>query len=222
MFRPIPSEEVYRKLLHVLVIILPLGIFYVPIYYSFSRSDVAWSTLAVLLLSIAIELFRFRSPAFGKWYFSSFGSMLREEEKFQLTGATYVAGGAFLCASLSLISEAFSAYAFLSLTLFILGDAAAALVGKSMGRVKVGKKTMEGAVGCFLLCLTLAYWIIPDLPKFTEVLGKPFSLVQLILICIIVSLLELFPIRVKQFTLNDNLYVPVLTTFAAAMAHRFI
>ena len=75
MFRPIPSEEVYRKLLHVLVIILPLGIFYVPIYYSFSRSDVAWITLAVLFLSIAIELFRFRSPAFGKWYFSSFGSM---------------------------------------------------------------------------------------------------------------------------------------------------
>ena len=81
MFRPIPSEEVYRKLLHVLVIILPLGIFYVPIYYSFSRSDVARSTLVVLLLSIAIELFRFRSPAFGKWYFSFFGSMLRGRGK---------------------------------------------------------------------------------------------------------------------------------------------
>lgn len=71
MFRPIPSEEVYRKLLHVLVVVLPLGIFYIPIYYSFSRSDVAWSTLVILLLSIAIELFRFRSPAFGNWYFSS-------------------------------------------------------------------------------------------------------------------------------------------------------
>jgi dolichol kinase len=222
MFRPIPSEEVYRKLLHVLVVVLPLGIFYIPIYYSFSRSDVAWSTLVILLLSIAIELFRFRSPAFGNWYFSSFGSMLREEEKSQLTGATYVAAGTFLCACLSLVSESFSAYAFLSLTLFILGDAAAALVGKSMGRVKVGKKTMEGAVGCFLLCLSLAYWIFPYLPKFTEVLGKPFSLVQLILISVTVSLLELFPIRVKQFTLNDNLYVPVLATCAAAMSHRFI
>jgi len=86
----------------------------------------------------------------------------------------------------------------------------------------VGKKTMEGAVGCFLLCLSLAYWIFPYLPKFTEVLGKPFSLVQLILISVTVSLLELFPIRVKQFTLNDNLYVPVLATCAAAMSHRFI
>jgi dolichol kinase len=44
----------------------------------------------------------------------------------------------------------------------------------------------------------------------------------LILISANVSLLELFPIRVKQFTLNDNLYVPVLATCAAAMAHRFI
>ena len=97
MFRPIPSEEVYRKLLHVLVVILPLGIFYVPIYYSFSRSNVAWSTLAVLLLSIAIELFRFRSPSFGKWYFSSLDPCLGKRKNSSLPGLPMWRVVLFMC-----------------------------------------------------------------------------------------------------------------------------
>ena len=36
-----------------------------------------------------------------------------------------------------------------ALFFLFLGDAAAALVGKSMGRIRIGEKTLEGALGCF-------------------------------------------------------------------------
>ena len=54
----------------------------------------------------------------------------------------------------------------MGLTLFILGDAVAALVGKAVGRIKVGSKTVEGALGCYLLCVALAAFLFPRLPAF--------------------------------------------------------
>ena len=127
-------------------------------------------------MSLAIEAARFRNSAFAKWYFDTFGSMLREEEKNKLTGATYVAAATFFCAWLSVIDEKMAASACMGLILFILGDAAAALVGKSIGSIRIGEKTLEGAVGCFLICLGLAFFAIPQLPGFVNKWGGTVEL----------------------------------------------
>ena len=74
---------------------------------------------------------------FRAWFFNLFGSMMRTQEETQLTGATYIIAGSFICSCISLTSDAFAASAFISLCLFVLGDAAAALCGKAFGRVKV-------------------------------------------------------------------------------------
>jgi len=215
MFRPVPREEVYRKLLHGLVVILPLGVFYGPVLLNVERWGVALLALAMFLLSLGIEIARFRFPRFGKWYFSSFGSMLREKEKHQLTGATYVAAATFFCASLSIISEGMAASACISLILFILGDAAAALVGKSCGRVRMGEKTLEGAIGCFLFCFALAYFLPSNLPDFSEKWGGEIVFWQAFFLGFVVAVLELFPLPFGKVKLNDNLYVPVLVTLIA-------
>ena len=146
---------------------------------------------------------------------SSTGSMLRVEERSRLTGATYMAGATFLCALTSTLNEKFAACSCLSLTLFILGDAVAALIGKSMGRIRVGEKTLEGTIACFLLCLCLGYLIFPYLPGFLEKWGGAISLTQATIVGISIALLELFPIKIKQWQLNDNLYVPVLVAYIA-------
>jgi dolichol kinase len=215
MFNSVPSEEVYRKLLHGFAIVLPLGVFYGPDIFAVERSFFLFLSLGMLLYSLLTEFIRFRYPPFGRWFFATFGSMLREEEKKQISGATYMAGATFLCAWLSTISESFAACSCLSLTLFILGDAVAALAGKSIGRIRIGKKTLEGAIACFLLCMVLAYWVFPKFPRFLDAWGGELSLIHAIVIGSSVAVLELFPVKLGHLKLNDNLYVPVLVTIIA-------
>ena len=68
---------------------------------------------------------------------------MRVQEESQLTGATYIVAGSCVCSFISTIDEGFAASAFLSLTLFILGDAAAALCGKAFGKYKIEEKHLK-------------------------------------------------------------------------------
>jgi dolichol kinase len=217
ILRAVPRQEVNRKLLHGLVIILPLSVFYGPYLFGLERDSLAFIAFLLFLVSSLVELLRLGNHSFGKWFYSAFGSMLRDEERKSLTGATYVAGATFLCAWLSTISEEFAACACLSLTLFILGDAAAALIGKSIGSIFIGKKTVEGAIGCFVLCIFLAYWAFPMLPLFLLTWGGEISFFQASIVGLSIALLELFPAKLGRFKLNDNLYVPVVVTYISVM-----
>ena len=123
--------------------------------------------------------------------------------------------GAAICSIISLHSEAAAVSAFLGLTFFILGDAAAALIGKAIGRVKICGKTLEGSIGCFLLCVILGVFIFPILPGFLDDWGGELSLVQVLSLSFAVSLLELVPIKILGVEINDNLYVPAVTSAVA-------
>lgn len=203
----IAKEEINRKLLHILAVGYPVFIFYGPEWFSLSKEQVLWIVFAFLLLSLVIDVSRLYWGSFRSWFFNLFGSMMRSQEEAQLTGATYIIAGSFICSWISLSSDAFAASAFISLILFILGDAAAALCGKGYGRVKVGDKTLEGAIGCFLLCFSLTF-LFPYLPSFLSKWGGDFTWMHMVLFPLGISLLELFPIKLGRLTLNDNLYVP--------------
>jgi dolichol kinase len=213
MFKSVPPEEINRKFLHVLVIAFPLGVFYGPQLFSTSRFNIFVLTFLICLLSLFIDLLRIRNDTFGNWFSSKFGRLLRAHENAHLTGATYIFGGISFCACLSIVSEVFAVCACLASILFILGDAAAAIGGKALGRIRIGKKTMEGSISCFVLCLILAYWFSPFLPGFSDKWGGAILLWQAIVIAGSVSLLELFPIRIGKIQLNDNLYVPVIVSY---------
>ena len=215
MIGQLSKEEVNRKLLHILAVILPLGIFYGPLYTDASRSYACLLIFLLLCLSLLIEFFRLRKSVFANWFSNNFGSMMRIEESNQLTGATYVLGGSAICSLISLHSDLASVCSFLCLTLFVLGDAAAAIVGKAVGRIKIGKKTLEGGIGCFLLCVLLTSLLFPSLPLFSQLWGGSITLIQILIISAAVSILEFFPIKLKACTLNDNLYVPGVSTVIA-------
>ena len=87
--------------------------------------------------------------------------MMRKQEETQLTGATYIIAGSLVCSWISLWSEYFAASAFLSLTLFILGDAAAALCGKAFGKIKVGRRHSRVQLDVLLYVLFSHPWFSP-------------------------------------------------------------
>jgi dolichol kinase len=81
MIGQLSKEEINRKLLHLLAIILPFGIFYLPIVWKIHPIGVCCLIFFLLFISLLIEYFRLRETLFGSWFSDSFGSMMRTEEK---------------------------------------------------------------------------------------------------------------------------------------------
>jgi len=215
MIGELSKEEINRKLLHLLAVFLPVSIFYAPIIWDIQRIYICCLIFVLLLISLLIEYLRLRVSSFASWFIILFGSMMRTEEENQLTGATYVLGGSVICSLISIYNEVSAVSCFICLTLFIIGDAVAAIVGKAFGRIKVGNKTVEGGVGCFLFCAVTSGFLFPILPFFTEFWGSEISVTQVFLISASISILEFFPVNWRGVTLNDNLYVPGVSSLIA-------
>lgn len=204
------SEEIGRKLLHLFALVMPAGILYLP---KLSVSPlVPILTLASVLVGIIIfEVLRFKFPFVQKLFYVLFGSMLRPEEQKQTTGATFVIGAALLC---SVLFYKYPNISFIVLTLFILGDAIAAIVGLSIGRIKIGKKSLEGSTACFLLCLLLIEFVFPHIPFVLEPWGGKMPLYIAVLTSLAITIFELIPLKItKKIVINDNLAVPVITGY---------
>ena len=210
------KEEITRKLLHLFALLMPAGIFYLPhdklkeafgfnVHYA-----VPVGILAFLVVgSVVVETLRFRMPAVQKVFYFCFGHLLRQEESAKVTGSTYVIGAALIC---SLLFVAFPHISLMVLTLFILGDAIAAIVGLSVGRIKIGKKSLEGSAACFALCMILFYALFPHLPWVLDTWGGRVSLPIAIAASLSITIFELIPLKItKKLVINDNLAVPVIT-----------
>jgi dolichol kinase len=213
------KEEVYRKVLHVFTgIIVPGLILYIPRYAPSCSWAPGWLTprlyspaLAALAAVVftGVELLRFKVASVQAIFYRINGKAMRPEEAKKMTGATYIVYSALLC---SIVFVNHPSISFMALCAFIWGDAAAALVGQTMGRTRIGKKSLEGSLACFVLCMALftgGYRLVPHLldewggrvPLFLALAGS---------LCI--TILELFPVRItKNVSINDNLTVPVIT-----------
>jgi len=204
------SEEINRKLLHIVSgSLMPLGIFYIPKLTGWPLWSPTAILVALLVPSVAVEILRLRSERFQKLFYSIWGGMLRKEESAKLTGWTWVFSGAVLCSILFYRQPHIS---FIVLCLFIFGDAVAALVGLSIGRTKIGEKSLEGSTGCFVLCLILSFGLFPFVPGVLDVWGGRMPVALGIIISLAITVQELFPIRItRKVVINDNLSVPVLT-----------
>ena len=202
------KEEIARKLLHLFALLMPAGIFYLP---RFGVPDaVPIGILAFLVVgSIAVESLRFRMPAVQKIFFVCFGRLLRQEEDKKVTGSTYVIAAALLC-SLIFINHKY--ISLMVLTIFILGDAIAAIVGLSVGRIKIGRKSLEGSLACFAMCMTLFYALFPRLPWVLDAYDGKVPFLLALAASLSTTLFELIPLKITgKLTINDNLAVPVIT-----------
>jgi len=215
---PVTKQELNRKLLHLFALLMPAGIFYIPALTGASNWLPAIILFFLLAGSIVMETLRFRFPAIQKLFFVCFKSMLREEEDNVTTGSTYIIGAAFIC---SILFREDPHISFMVLTLFILGDAAAALAGQSMGRIKIGKKSLEGSLACFITCLTL-FFLFPLCPLLLEVWNGSVPLPLIFITSFSITFFELVPIKIPpHMTINDNLIVPVIAGYCLKWLYPF-
>lgn len=165
----------------------------------------------LFLVSIAAELIRLNVPSIQKLIFSIFGSMMRKDEQHKISGWSWIIGSAFLC---SLLFHEKPYISFIALSLFILGDAAAAIIGISVGRLRIGQKTLEGSLACFFMCLALYYIVFPFVPQLFAGWESHTRFYIGGIIALFVTIFELIPLKIPGvININDNLAVPVIAGY---------
>lgn len=207
---PLTKEEINRKLLHVFSgTLIPAGILYIPMIEGCSSFTPIIILGFITASSIFLEYLRFRNAAVQRVFARLGASMLRTSEEKTLTGSTYIFLSAFLCSVLFINHPHI---AFIALSLFILGDAMAAVVGISIGRIRIGKKSLEGSVACFVLGLLLFFLVYPHVPLLLDRWQGAVPLPLIFTASLANTLFELFPVGLgKRLTINDNLSVPLIT-----------
>ncbi|MBR2922058.1 MAG: hypothetical protein IKC10_01920 [Alphaproteobacteria bacterium] len=83
------------------------------------------------------------------------------------------------------------------MTVMLICDSAAALIGRSVGKIKIYKnKTLEGTVAFFVIAVIINLLFIPI---------YPFGVKSLVA-CMIATLAELYEDKIE---IDDNLSVPI-------------
>ena len=203
-------EEINRKLLHVFSgTLIPAGIFYMPMIEGCTPLTPVLVLAVLTAGSLALEYLRFHNGTVQRIFIGLGTGVLRKSEKNTFTGSTYIFISAFFC---SVIFYNTPHIAFIALSLFILGDAVAAIVGISVGRIKIGKKSLEGSAACFILGLLLFFFVYPQVPMLLDSWQGAVPLPLIIAASFANTFFELFPIGFgEKIRINDNLSVPLLT-----------
>jgi dolichol kinase len=178
--------EIWRKVVHLSTLCLPVWILLAPS---------AWLLRGLLLafvLFLVVDLTRLRWGAFGSWLHGWIAGSLRPTEAQRPTSAHYLTGAACLLAWL--LPRPMAAAA---LAIPIVGDAAAALVGRRFGRRRWGAKSLEGSLA-FFLAGVLAGWLFLH-----------SSLLALCVATAVATCVEALPLR-----LDDNLVTPLVCALA--------
>lgn len=168
-----------------------------PVVYYFSPNKIIVEILLFYLLGImtTLEFMRHISPNLWQTMAEHSKGILKKKEGF-LTGET-----ALLLSNIIVIAFFDKWVAIISLIFMLFGDAAASIIGTKYGRVKLGKKTLEGSLSFFITAIVLAL-------IFSEWIGVPIHLIILIFGAIAATVTEALPIKI-----NDNL----TTALAAAI-----
>lgn len=106
----------------------------------------------ITFLFLAFEIIRLNIPRVNSWFFSHFGSLLRDGERSTVTTSSYV-----LIAALMGYLFFGREIAVLSVCFLAVGDVAAGVVGLWIGRTKLFGKALEGDLACFFACLAAGF-----------------------------------------------------------------
>ena len=182
-------SEIPRTFFHVLG-----GFFLAAVGYLPAHPLNLYFLAAVFGAALALEGARLFVPSARRLSRVLIGPFMRPCEEEGLTGALPFTGGVLLAFLLFPRSVALA-----SMVPLVFGDRAGLLVGKSIGSVQIGKKTLEGCMGCFTTTL-VAYlvmdWVWPD------VFHYPFAVI--LGASLIGTLAEALP---RPF--DDNLTIPI-------------
>ena len=178
--------EFARKALHLVVLVVPLAVWH-------WGGDTSLRILVPLAVgAISGDVLRWKYPPFAHVIDRFFGWMIRPSEQPESTGPVLNGATSILIAAVLTVFLFAPRVAAASIALFVVSDAAAALVGRRFGRHRLGAKaTMEGS-SAFIAAGLLVCAFIPGLPVWPAV-G----------VVLVSAVLEAIPTP-----LNDNIFVP--------------
>jgi len=150
--KPELRRELARKAFHFLSLI------YLAAYFVLGRGLALAAIGAWIVLEGGIEVLRLSRPALNDALMRLFGGIHREDEERRISGILWTAlGCALTIAAFGARPRAVAA----GVLCLALGDSAAALVGKRLGRVQIGlcgrRKTLEGSLACLAACLAAGW-----------------------------------------------------------------
>ncbi|MEM8484299.1 MAG: phosphatidate cytidylyltransferase [Bacteroidota bacterium] len=194
--------ELLRKSLHLLALVIPASMLYLG----------KTTSLLILVpfcgLAIFTEAARVRFQTVADIVEMIFGRMMRNHERPKIGDAVVINGATWVLLTATLLVVIFPVdVAAISMIMFMIGDAAAALVGRRFGKIRWlnSTKTVEGSLSFFIVAAGILMLF--------DLLPLPYSMG----IAAFATLLELLPLR-----LNDNLYVPLLTAGMMYCLMRFL
>ena len=159
-----PVARLERRVFHLVsASVLPLGALIVPVWLVVSVAAVG------VAVAVGLELARSRSSVLNDWFLAHFSVLLKREERGRWLGSTY------LLASTLVAFLAFDKYvAILALLFLAVGDPVAAVIGERMGRIRLGKKSLEGTLGFLVASLVVGGLVVgggADIPFSAVLLG---------------------------------------------------
>ena len=196
------AAELGRKALHLGALVIPATMLVVGREWSVAI------LVPLALFGTAWDLARLRWRPLYDFTDRLFGPIMRPEERpafgapFRLNGATWMCLSAALCALLFPIPVAAAA-----LVMLMVGDGAAAVVGRKFGRTHYpgSPKSVEGSAAFFATALLaawpLTWWPAPGLAPLVLVVGAAVA-----------AAIEAVP-----FPINDNIRVPLVAGAAMAL-----
>ncbi|MEW5876038.1 MAG: hypothetical protein AB1752_12770 [Candidatus Zixiibacteriota bacterium] len=174
--------EVWRKLLHLFALSIPVGYHFV--------GHLAAILIPAVCFAVALfaDLARLRRWSIQRFWLPITSPIIRPKESDNFTGATYILASGAICPAIFQVPAAAAGMAAI-----ILGDIAAALIGRRWGTHRlVGNKTFEGSSG-FLVAAFLGIVAVPGI-------GWPLALVA----AVVGTIAEAISGKV-----DDNLSVPL-------------
>lgn len=135
--------ELTRKALHVAWAVVP-----VAYALGLSRVAVLSGLMLASAIAVSIEIARARSTGFAGRFHRHTGVLLRDHEHHRWSGATWL-----LLSFLLSVLVFDRSVAIAAMWAVAVGDATAAVIGRTIGRHRIGAsaKTVEGSIACALI-----------------------------------------------------------------------
>lgn len=169
---PTLRGELARKSIH-------LATAGIPIAWAsgFVTASQVRSTLGVaIVVALAVEFARHRGGPFSRGFRARLGAMLRVHEAHALSGASWLAIGMWGAAMLAPVPAAIAA-----LWAAAVGDAAAAIVGRSVQQLRArtaGSKSLTGSAAAALAASGGILWLTPATIPVAAALGVVTALAE--------------------------------------------
>jgi len=205
------SGELYRKGLHLIALALPAAVVVL------GKPDALYVLVPLAVLALSVDLIRSRNAAVNQFIDRFFGWMMRSRERPSVGESPAFNGATWVVTSMAVLTILFPVdVAVVAFCIFMLGDAAAALIGRKFGRTHWGRAgcTVEGSAAFLVVGLAGAALVAaPGL----GIAPVSLSWTALVAGTAAATLLEATPLP-----LNDNIAAPLGTALVLSAALTWI